>query len=57
MLVTVFFTGLGIIYLLLTFFVIIAQFHEDRENDRSEKEATAKRIALHDLDDPSDATP
>lgn len=57
MLVTVFFTGLGVVYLLLTFIVIIAQFLEDQENERLEKEATARQIVLDDLDNPSDGTP
>ena len=57
MFVTVFFTGLGIIYLMLTFIVIIAQFREDRENERRSKEAASNRIALNDLDDPYDACP
>lgn len=55
MLVTVFFTGLGMIYLVLTFIMIIVQFRE--ENERLEKEAKAKRIAMANLDEPSDASP
>lgn len=56
MLVTVFFAGLGIIYLMLTFIVIFFQFREDQENERLEKEATSNQIVLDDLDNPFDVT-
>lgn len=57
MLLTVFFTGLGVIYLAIVVFILVAQFRDDRSKERFGKQAAANKIELNNLDgDQSDAT-
>lgn len=50
MLLTVFFTGLGIIYLAFVLFIIIGTLREDRKIDR-DIEAAVSGVEINDLDD------
>lgn len=55
MLVTVFFSGLGVIYLAFTLFILIAQLLEDR-NERLHNEKIARKMALEDIGSQTDTS-